>query len=375
MKFLFSFYPTGSFMFSGESSLQSPNKKKEGSFLSLDPHKDKRESFIVTSDKLPPQTTMMGAIRYLLLQWTGYQLGTPEAADLIGASTFDLENPSKEMGIIKEIGPVMITGKIDSKTRFLLPAPLDHEEKDVNSPNNYSPREKYDPKATNFNGFMIWSKETGELEKTLYSEDRLFASYKQALHATAEEGTQSDDKSFHMQERVRLIDKEIAPSEKGLLSNPAFCVEVKLDDAKYKKMLESKLKEKSLDNLKTFVSLGGRESTFKVKIEESAIDFKFDEDKSDSKKFYLLSPARLPANWRDKENELEMVYLNKRKLRGASTEIKGINVSLKLNANRLIFADAGSVFIFKDHDKMEKFRKKIEEDPRRICGFNRTVVL
>lgn len=357
-------------MFSGETSLQSPKNKVKG-FLSEDPLSRKREAFIVTSEKLPPQTTIMGAIRYLLLQHSGFKLGTPEAESLIGKNTFRLEEP-EDMGIIKEIGPVMITGNIgDEKSRlFLLPAPLDHQENN-NSSSQYTPREKYNPKDSEYQGFMAWYEEgdsAARHQNCCYPEDFLFITYKQALHATTEEGTQRDDKSFHMQERVRLIDKKLAPRGKGLLSNPAFCVEVDLDDKNQKELISS------LDQLKTFVSLGGRESTFKVEIEKFPIILKFNENKPESKKFYLLSPTWLPEDWRNKYG-LEMAYLNKRRLRGAKSEITGDKVSLKLNSNRFIFADAGSVFIFREHNEMEKFRNKIEENKLRIGGFNRTAEL
>lgn len=361
-------------MFSGESSLQSP--KKGDGFLSKDPYSAKRESFIVTSENLPPQTTMMGAIRYLLLKNEGYHPATDDAARLIGENTFNLAEP-KEMGIIQKISPVMLTGLINCEETgkqeqiLLLPAPADHlnSNDNQNYPCAYVPIEKYNPKADLGGGYLAWRKGKDNQwireEKCWYPADKLFTSYTQALHATTEDGAdQKDNQSFHMQERVRLIDRRLSKG-KGVISTPAFCVAVDLACAiQYGKIQDS------------FVSLGGRESVFKVRIKEIPnIDLAGTENSDSSKKFYLLSPAWLPENWRNSENGLEMAYLNTRRLRNAVTQVNNGAVSMKLNAGRYIFADAGSVFIFKDHAKMKAFRDTIEGDPHTMCGFNRTAVL
>lgn len=368
-------------MFSGESSLQSPNKgdkddKNKKGFLSEDPYSAKRESFIVTSENLPPQTTMMGAIRYLLLKNMGYTVGTDDAARLIGENTFNLAEP-EEMGIIQKISPVMLTGLINCEETgkqeqiLLLPAPADHlnSNDNQNYPCAYAPIEKYNPKADLGGGYLVWRKGKDNQwireEKCWYPADKLFTSYTQALHATTEDGAdQKDNQSFHMQERVRLIDRRLSKG-KGVISNPAFCVAVDLAcEIQYGKIQDS------------FVSLGGRESVFKVRIKETPnIDLAGTENSDSSKKFYLLSPAWLPENWRNSENGLEMAYLNTRRLRNAVTQVNNGAVSMKLNAERYIFADAGSVFIFKDNEKMQAFRDTIEGDPRTKCGFNRTAVL
>ena len=360
-------------MFSGESSLQSPNKGD--GFLSKDPYSAKRESFIVTSENLPPQTTMMGAIRYLLLKNEDYYPATDDAARLIGENTFNLAEP-KEMGIIQKISPVMLTGLINCEKTgkqeqiLLLPAPADHlnSNENQNYPCAYAPIEKYNPKADLGGGYLAWRKGKDNQwireEKCWYPADKLFKSYTQALHATTEDGAkQQDNQSFHMQERVRLIDRRLT-GEKGVISNPAFCVEADLAC------------EIQCDNIQgSFVSLGGRESMFKVCIKPFDIDLDRTENLDSSKKIYLLSPAWLPENWRDSENGLEMAYLNTRRLRNAVTQVNKGAVSMKLNAERYIFADAGSVFIFKDHAKMQAFRNTIEKDKRTMCGFNRTAVL
>ena len=67
--YLFRFYPIDSFAFSGESSAQS--KQKDDAFLADDRYSTRRQSFLVTTENTPPQTSVMGAVRYWLLQQNG----------------------------------------------------------------------------------------------------------------------------------------------------------------------------------------------------------------------------------------------------------------------------------------------------------------
>ena len=89
--YLFSFTPLDSFSFSGESSART--KGITDAFLQNAHNAARRQSFRVETDTMPPQTTLMGAVRRIFY-------GTDIA---IGNASFDIANDKAQDLTIKKL--------------------------------------------------------------------------------------------------------------------------------------------------------------------------------------------------------------------------------------------------------------------------------
>lgn len=75
-----------------------------------------KESYLVTSNTTPPQTTVLGTLRYILLSWSGllkesFSYTAAERADmarLIGPETFDFDKADQDFGAIRALSPVFL---------------------------------------------------------------------------------------------------------------------------------------------------------------------------------------------------------------------------------------------------------------------------
>jgi CRISPR-associated protein Cmr3 len=132
-KYLVSFLPVGNFYFGGEHGFDS----------------DDRKNYLVHSNPFPQQTTILGALRYAILQANDALTpvgGSPfngknikEIESLIGAKSFDKnfvgneQNKEQSFGIIQSLSPVFL---IKDKETVLLPKPKTEDFKFVASNNN-----------------------------------------------------------------------------------------------------------------------------------------------------------------------------------------------------------------------------------------------
>lgn len=117
--YLVTFTPAEPYYFGNEKSLSYKGQKNGGKFGNL---------YFVRSEKMPSQSTLLGALRYLALQ----------AGLDIGNASFNLDQKpetSADFGAIKRLSPVFIT----RPNERLIPMPLDHQ----GSNTSYTPLREY----------------------------------------------------------------------------------------------------------------------------------------------------------------------------------------------------------------------------------------
>ena len=390
-QYLITFTPVDTFLFSGESSVQTKKSTVNEAFFVGDAYHDRRQSFVVTTEKTPPQTTVMGAIRYFLLQDKGLLGKTKSDVEkAIGKSSFNPANPTTEMGVIRKISAVCITGE-DNETRVLcVPAPCDK----TYDTDDYAPMQKkdYDPKKDLKRGYFLYDMKTkdGKLTcenrnaKRWEEQDKFFAVSTRAGFAipgkkketkTEEPETETevpetgdpetDDGNFFMQKRCQLRDRrkdkvETKDKDKAAIDRPAFCVLAELSE--------------SLSNVgeSRMMRLGSRGSVFVVRAEPCNIDMsvltvpKTAENRTGDYRLSLTSPARLPKGWNTAYG-IQQAFVNTKPVRSAVT---GDDMNLRLIEERLTFADTGSVFIFETEGARDAFETKLSGSALTVCGSN-----
>jgi len=368
-QYLMTFTPVDTFTFSGETSVQTKGSKVNQAFFSEDRYYGRRQSFLVNTEMMPPQTTVMGAVRHFLLMDRGATF--KNGAGIIGSGSFNPAAPSEEMGEIESISCVCVTGKDGNQRMLCIPAPNDNAYGAADK-NLYQPMgiDEYNPKEFYRHGFLqyklfqendVWTCSTEAYRWA--GQDAFFAVSTRAAFAIPEMGKpERDEGNFHMQQRCQLRDVRLN-HEKAVLAEPAFCVVVALN--------------KELDHASEsrMMSLGGRGSMFAVKAEPCQIDINsvsvhtgVEKERNDFR-LSLTSPARLPKGWHEAKG-LKHAFVSTRPVRSAVTDA---DMKLKLIEQRLTFADTGSVFIFEHAESRETFRQMLSDSKLTVCGFNQTI--
>lgn len=176
------FKPVEPYFFGNEKNFVFPGQDQKSIYSS---------SYFIRSEKVPSQSTVLGALRYVFLpyKWQDFKPDdTKEVKDqkrednnqAVGKSSFDIEfDGVQDFGIIKKISPVFICGvNDDGQNITLIPGPMDHniadekeqeeakkkEQKEAQEKDEKKKRFKYSP----FNEYI--GKETTEGSK-LYAVD------------------------------------------------------------------------------------------------------------------------------------------------------------------------------------------------------------
>jgi len=155
------FTPTEPYFFGTEKTFRFPGQKIEGQFDT---------PYFIRSERTPSQTTMFGAVRYLLLKnrlpdFSGYPEGYEE---IIGKESFMISAPGRTFGKIHQISPVFLQLKADTRNKYptgiYIPTPLDHNvsstqkiytpytRHSIEDGRQYAP--EYDPKRFLPDGYM-----------------------------------------------------------------------------------------------------------------------------------------------------------------------------------------------------------------------------
>lgn len=102
-------------------------------------------SYYIKSERMPSQTTILGALRYLFLahknsNYTYSKTEFEENAVRVGAESFDIARKEEQnFGIIEKVSPVFLYHKTNG---VLIPTPFDHNEKSESG--EYTPFGNYD---------------------------------------------------------------------------------------------------------------------------------------------------------------------------------------------------------------------------------------
>lgn len=129
------FKPTSSYFFGNEKTFPYAGQKT-GQHLS--------NTYYIKSERIPSQTTILGALRYLFLahknnNFTYSKQEFSENAARVGAESFDItRKEAQDFGIIHQISPIFLYSRKDG---ILIPTPFDHNKNSESD--KYQPFEKY----------------------------------------------------------------------------------------------------------------------------------------------------------------------------------------------------------------------------------------
>ena len=281
MKYLVKFRPLEPYTFGTDQTFEYPEQGREG--------KTGKESYFVLSGTVPAQTTILGALRYLVLKRKGFLRSDfhypnlEEVRAAIGPESFrfDAESP-QNFGAIRRVSPL-----------FLLRSERDGEHTLIRNPfHNRAEKSGYVPmrltsKAVWTSHGEIFLPDAGEYDakqgyaggyidldhKTVYPSDRLF---RFAMSSGNQKSSGGDERAYYRRQTVRLD------------SDCAFAAYVEADaDA---------LPPESV------AYMGQKRAAFRVTAEPSdaqPIETQVREafaDASETPWFYALSPLRVPAD-------------------------------------------------------------------------------
>lgn len=155
--YLVTFTPLEPYFFGNEKTFAFKGEDGQG---------QKTNSYFISSEQLPMQTTILGALRFLHLKEKTHKAAA-EAGELIGCESFVIESKGKQsFGDIAELSPIFFVHTEKSKKELYVITPADHNadkkedtgEKEANIKNIYRPFEKYDSFET-LDGIKKYTKE------------------------------------------------------------------------------------------------------------------------------------------------------------------------------------------------------------------------
>ena len=115
-KYLITLTPQEPWFFGGERVFERPEGEKSSR------PKTKTAGYFIRSEDTPSQTTLFGALRYLMHSTKDWQ---PDAS--VGPASYDLTHDPKKpqkFGNITSISPLYL---LEGKDRFYIPTPMDHK--------------------------------------------------------------------------------------------------------------------------------------------------------------------------------------------------------------------------------------------------------
>lgn len=130
------FTPSGPYFFGNEKTFQYPGQSVKNDFGSI---------YYIKGEKLPMQTTLLGALRYIILpqKGLGENLRSPNTIQAIGKSSFDIDSEEiQSFGKIKSVSPVFLR----KDEEYFIPTPFDHNsaaKKSEDGAYYYSPLSDY----------------------------------------------------------------------------------------------------------------------------------------------------------------------------------------------------------------------------------------
>ena len=386
MKLLIALKPLDMYLFSGESG---PYDERGGYWdlhaanKSLNRYLRKKQSYLVEGSPFPPQSTVFGTVRYLMLHALDgfsvkkdgmYDQGvTSKMADWIGKQSLNLELGKQSFGMIQSVSPLMLLRieKEPNRDRapdpkrwakasgVLLPVPSDAKRIDPNADTKAADEARYEKLAWNAENeiaptleglnvkmpprseFICYSrngKTPVHKGSEIVSQDKIFKDATRASIQTSKQDQTDKNNTFHM------------TKGKWLTDTYAFAVVVACACA---------IKTSKLPG---FVTMGANRCPFSViveTIEETdgfpepwTVDMKKEADlEPEQYRIYSMSPTKLPEGW---EKHCDFAMVEKQPARPASTRDQS-QVRLSRGEVLYMLAKPGSSFFFRSAEQMNGF--------------------
>lgn len=345
------FTPSGSYFFGNEKTFAYDGKPNE--------------IYYISSENTPLQSTLFGALRFMLLPEKGFdKLGKTINTDAIGHESFNIESTNQNFGTIKKMSAIFIC----KGDELFIPTPLDHnvaaqkEEQKLKGENAtvyYTPMKEYKDDMSVLGGSS----------QTLYLQDYdakcgLTSSYMSVDDRHLETDLFKSDIRIGIN-RKNTKDGFFKKEYKSLKPGFSFCVFAEIDNA-------------CLENKSHIVSLGQGKVPFAVTFKKSAnsmydvynkIKESICDVRNTRKAIYCLSDVLVSDNLYEGMALSIVVTRDYRSFR--TTSDKKFNKSGTLH--RLV--KAGSIFIPASNTDDDRFTKDGRQKNAEKIGLNTTIVL
>lgn len=389
-EYLITLTPTGKFFFGGDMTFLR-EKINENEDKELESFNEKFSSYIIHSNHLPQQTSLLGMLRFYLLSNNNecfdkkdMKITSPErAAQLIGSHSFDMEKDDN-YGVIENISPCCIQVSIDNgEWETMIPAGFDWG---VNVKFNNKPKAIFNniemsiPELENFEykkglkkGFVT------ENSKELFSYDDIFEEDTRIgiTKSTSGKHDSSQDNAFYKQINYRFRVKENKKENKK---------EEDLRSLKFRFAFTATLTEETSDNKKLnlpsdIVTLGADSSTFILNIKRTndengnkaeKDDNQVETEKESIAKVTLLSDSFIPE---DALQFVKFAMCETVPFRYLKTVVKENNsasdyIHIKRSQTKTMLYKRGAVFFFDNTEKKQEFTKRMEIKKFTTIGYN-----
>lgn len=328
--------PQEPYFFGNEKTFKFSGEENQGQL---------RNSYFIRSERTPLQSTLMGALRYILMPYKDFA-HYAENSEVIGSESFKIYAENQSFGVIKEISPLFIM-KGDDK---YVVTPFDGRKKhNAQNAEYYMPFSEYSDDVLTDKGKKIYTTEFNAKDgiidsyvnisdKSIICADKLFSTeIRVGVKKTV--SSADDDGAFFKKEYCRLN------------NDYCFAFYALLDEG-------AKLPKK----MRTEVFMGQGKSQFIAEFIEEENTLEDDVSKILSKDIsYCLSDSLVKS---DVYDYCKFAAVRFRDYRAYETMCDG---KVKKGSTLYKLIKAGSVFIPSDNDK---FREKIENSNCKKIGFN-----
>lgn len=391
-RYLIRFTPMEPYFFGSERTL---NYTPKPTTTSEPPASQYQNLYFVRGENTPLQTTLLGALRFLLLQKHGRKPDnfgklSKEELDLIGKNSFipePQEGEAEGFGVIQTLSPVFLT---DEAGVHYIPVPMDHnladEKKNDGGKIVYSPFRHYNQKASkDAEGHTVYSGDPIPLEtadgKKLYTEEFDVKKGTASGFMSLADGTLQKD-LFSGVLRVGINRREqengfFKKEYKRLKTGFSFAVYCELDE--------------EWGNMPEMVFLGQGHSAFRVKakeadkdsgIERETLDFLkqrhplFAQEKKYSLLYCLGDAFMLTKEEKGLYDGLLFAVTGVRDFRSMQTRLAdGPHLIRSKQPVLYHLMKAGSVLIAENDDLARAWRDRYRNEYAKTVGFNTFVEL
>lgn len=348
---------------------------------------DEPRNNIVKSKEFPQQSSVLGMIRKEILvlnelikpKWDYTLQEKEKMKELIGEKSFSVKDLNEDFGLIKSISPVFIIKETESNCRFLIKIPKDH--------NNNKDTCKYTPLKFSENKIksnvnveeihlpMDFNAKNGLSEDLLDIETGEILAQDKVFIKDCSIGIRLDNKHRTQKNSLFRLEKyKFNYDKKCERSNKCFGFILNIDEND---------KDKTFNNYKNIVNLGGEGSYFSISFENIKFDIKYKVEFTNKQtnlnepycKIILLSDTYISKY----DYDQNCIYSISKKVdfRNIASENYNINKAngqpyyrrFEKSKNKYSLLEKGSV-LFTDKDKYHKLIESINNSTFQKIGYN-----
>jgi CRISPR-associated protein Cmr3 len=350
-KYLLTMRPVDLFFFGQENKYRKRNGKTEADYFQV-------------SDMFPQQTTIIGSLRYLILDINNQIpiLNKNKAVELIGPKGFRITQQENDYGKINNIGPVFIK----KGNEYLMPNPLDinHDSKQLQISKNENIKTNFANPYIHVTNYIEKKGLAHELQN-IKSND--FYDYS---------NDENDDKAIFIKvEKIGINKKQ---SEDAFFKQVYYKFNPKIEDAAF--VCNVEIEDGVIDeNKKYLVPMGAEKQIFEFEFAKDNTDILNEVSYSNSNKqvscLLLLSNTYVTTN----QNQPVFGITNVKPFRFLQTETKkgsGEYSKFSRSKNRFNLYERGSILFFNDDNHRKEFIKEIDKhkDFKQI-GYNQYLTI